>query len=314
MPVFNPYKYRVAFIRLYFCMEFCMKAIIVPTDFSPAALSAVNYAADFALAINAPLVLLHVYQVPIAVTETSTVLIPAEELEEDAERKLAGLANDLKHISSRKLQLSTEARLGDVTDELELCCQKFDPLCIVMGTTGHSAFERTVFGSTTLSVIRHSSYPVLVVPKGTEFGTGIKKSALAWDLSKNTDGLPAAAINELLSVTGSSLAVVHVGKNDPASAPVVSSPLSGSVSADAGPHAGNEKGLLGSFSTTGVSVHHVVADSVSAGISSFAIENNMDLVITVPHQHGFFESLFSRSATEGLIEISRIPVLCFHAK
>ena len=43
-----------------------MKTILVATDFSSVALNATNYAADMALAINADILLLHVYQIPVS--------------------------------------------------------------------------------------------------------------------------------------------------------------------------------------------------------------------------------------------------------
>jgi nucleotide-binding universal stress UspA family protein len=46
-----------------------MRTIIAPTDFSAVSLNAVNYAADLAVAINAELILLHVVQIPITVSE-----------------------------------------------------------------------------------------------------------------------------------------------------------------------------------------------------------------------------------------------------
>src|SRR5690349_21671906 len=67
------YKYRI------------MKTLLVPTDFSPAATNATNYAADMALAMGADLYLLHVYQVPIAVTDVPLVLVSVDELKQEAE-------------------------------------------------------------------------------------------------------------------------------------------------------------------------------------------------------------------------------------
>ena len=65
-----------------------MKKIIIPTDFSPAALNATHYAMDMALAINGSLHLLHIYQLPISVTDAPLVLISVDELKENAEKKL----------------------------------------------------------------------------------------------------------------------------------------------------------------------------------------------------------------------------------
>ena len=58
-----------------------MKTIIVPTDYSPAATNAVNYAADMALAIKADLLLVHVYQIPVAVGDMPLALVSVEEMQ-----------------------------------------------------------------------------------------------------------------------------------------------------------------------------------------------------------------------------------------
>ena len=94
-----------------------MKTIIVPTDFSPAALNATNYAADMALAIKANILLFHVYQLPLSVSETPIVLLSVEEMKQAAETKLAQLKKDLEHITSGALEIHTEARLGNISDE-----------------------------------------------------------------------------------------------------------------------------------------------------------------------------------------------------
>jgi len=60
-----------------------MKTLIVPTDFSPVSINAMNYAADMALNIDASLLLLHVYQIPVTFTEVPVVNISLEEIRKD---------------------------------------------------------------------------------------------------------------------------------------------------------------------------------------------------------------------------------------
>ncbi|MET0635431.1 MAG: universal stress protein [Chitinophagaceae bacterium] len=273
-----------------------MKPIIVPTDFSPTALSAVNYAADMALALDAALILLHVYQVPVSVTETTTILVPVEEMEENAERRLESLKNDLRHITSDKLEITTEARLGDVTEELEQSCNKNDPFIVIMGTTGHGAFERSIFGSTTLSVIKHLEYPVLTVPKGTEYGKGIKKIGLAWDFVNENELTAAPLIVSIVKLFGASLHVLHVefeNSNLPADHinPV----------------------LQQSLVTVKPTYHHLHNTELGEGINSYTEKNNLDLLITLPRKHTFFDSLFNKNSTRELLQVTHIPVLCIHA-
>src|SRR5688572_25032896 len=101
-----------------------MKTIIIPTDFSPAATNAVNYGVDMALAIDANVLLLHVYNIPIAYGDVPVALISVDEMKNAAEDNIERLRQDLQHITSGKLQINTETRLGSVVDELEELCNK----------------------------------------------------------------------------------------------------------------------------------------------------------------------------------------------
>ena len=281
-----------------------MKPIIVSTDFSPAALNAVNYAADMALALDATLIILHVYQIPVSMPlsggmggmDTPTMLIPAEELEESAENRLQELKKNLHHISFSKLVIETEARLGDVADEIGETCKKFDPFVVVMGSTGHSAMERVLFGSTTQSVIRELQWPLLLVPKGTEYGKGIRKAGLAWDFTKTGGPIPSTEIVSIIKTLKASLHVVHVELD--------MSQTTQSVV---------DNTLQDSLSPVTPSYHHVQDVALGDGISNFAEKNNFDLLITLPRKHSFLESIFSKTATKELIQGSHIPVLCIHA-
>jgi nucleotide-binding universal stress UspA family protein len=80
-----------------------MKTIIVPTDISPIATNAMNFAADMAVNINASLTLLHVYQVPVSMTDVPVVMASADELRKSSEEKLEILKQDLAHITSGKI-------------------------------------------------------------------------------------------------------------------------------------------------------------------------------------------------------------------
>ena len=85
-----------------------MKTIIVPTDFSPIATNAMNFAADMAMGINASVLLLHVYQVPVSVSEVPVVLMSADDLKKSSDEKLEEVKQSLSHITSGKLKIYTE--------------------------------------------------------------------------------------------------------------------------------------------------------------------------------------------------------------
>src|SRR5690349_23065390 len=99
-----------------------MKTIIVPTDYSPAAANAVNYAADMALALKADLLLVHIFQIPVSVADVPLALVSVEDMQKTEDEKIASLEADVEHITSGKINITTDARMGSVVDEMEDIC------------------------------------------------------------------------------------------------------------------------------------------------------------------------------------------------
>jgi len=274
-----------------------MKTIIVPTDFSPIATNAMNFAADMAVNINASLMLLHVYQVPVSMTDVPVVMVSAEELRKSSEAKLQERKDAVSHITSGKIKVYTEARLGDVSDELEDVCKHIQPFAVIMGTRGTTGVERVLFGSTTLTAIRHLKWPVIVVPPGKEYGTGIKKIGFACDFDKVVEGTPIEFIKNMVKEFSAELHVLHVdheGKNFKLGTPEESLVVH-TLLQDLNPN-----------------YHFIDHIDIEDGINEFVEKNNIDLLITIPKKHKLLDSLFKHSSTKQLVTQSHVPVMCVH--
>ncbi|TAL45631.1 MAG: universal stress protein [Chitinophagaceae bacterium] len=274
-----------------------MKTIIIPTDFSPASTNATNYAVDMALAVNASVLLFHVYQIPVSMTEVPVVMVSAEELKQSSEKRLEELKSEVEHITSGKLKVYAEVRMGDIADELEDLCKKIQPFAVVMGTKGASGIERVLFGSTTLTVIRHLTWPVIVVPAGKEYGTGIKKIGFACDFRQVVESTPTHFIKEFVKEFGAELHVLNVDYENKHFKPDTpeQSLLLHTLLEDANP-----------------SYHFIKDLDIEDGINAFAETNNLDLVITIPKKHKLLEGLFKPSSTKQLVFHSHVPVMCVH--
>jgi len=274
-----------------------MKTIIVPTDFSPIATNAMNFAADMAVNINASLTLLHVYQVPVSMTDVPVVMVSADELRKSSEEKLEILKQDLAHITSGKIKIYTEARLGDVSDELEDICKHVQPFAVIMGTKGTSGVERILFGSTTLTAIRHLKWPVIVVPLGKEYRTGIKKIGFACDFDKVVESTPIQFIKNMVKEFGAELHVLnvdHENKHFKPGTPEESLMLH-TLLEDLNPQ-----------------YHFIDNDDIEDGINEFVETNNIDLLITIPKKHKLLDGIFKPSSTKQLVTKSHVPVMCVH--
>jgi nucleotide-binding universal stress UspA family protein len=274
-----------------------MKTIIIPTDFSPAATNAVNYGVDMALAIDANVLLLHVYNIPIAYGDVPIALISVDELKNAAEDNIEHLRQDLQHVTSGKLQINTETRLGSVVDELEELCDKMQPFAVVMGTAGSSAVERTLFGSNTLKAIKHLSCPVICVPVGKEYGNGIRKIGLACDFRELAESTPVAEIKEFVKEFHAQLFVLNVDHNSRHSD--VQTPEQSVL-------------LQTALEEVHPEYHFITQKDVEEGINEFAEKNNLDLVIAIPKKHKLLEGIFKKSSTKQLVFESHVPVMCVH--
>lgn len=274
-----------------------MKTIIIPTDYSPGATNALHYGIEMAKAVDAGILLLHVYNIPVSYSDVPLILVSVEDLKKNAEEKLAELKKEVEHITSGSLNLRTEARLGNLTDELEDICNKVRPFAVVMGNKGTTGIEKILFGSNTLGVIRHITWPVICVPPGKTFGTGIKKIGFACDFRDVVKTTPAQSIKEFVKEFNAELHVLNIDHHNR------------QFKADAR----EESQLLHTMlEDANPEYHFIEHKDIEDGINEFAEKNNLDVVISIPKKHKLLEGLFKTSSIKQLVFQSHIPVMCVH--
>jgi nucleotide-binding universal stress UspA family protein len=274
-----------------------MKTIIAPTDFSPAATNAVNYAVDMALAIDTSVLLLHVYNIPIAFGDVPVALLSVDELKQAAEENINKLKKNLDHITSGKIKIYTETRLGNTADELQEVCDKIQPFAVVMGTSGSSAVERTLFGSNTLSAIKHLSCPVIGVPIGKEYGQGIRKVGLACDFRQVAETTPVEEIKNFVKEFHAQLFVLNVDHDNQQFKP--DTPEQSAL-------------LHTALQEVHPEYHFITHKDIEEGINEFADTHGLDLIIAIPKKHKLLEGIFKKSSTKQLVFESHVPVMCIH--
>lgn len=274
-----------------------MKTIIVPTDFSPIAGNAMRYAIDMARAVKASLLLLHVYQVPVSFTDTPIVLVSIEDLRKGAEEQIHRLKNEVEEQTAGELKVYTETRLGNVADELENLCNKISPFAVVMGTKGASGMERILFGSNTLTAIRHLTWPVICVPPGKTYGKGIKKIGFACDFKDVVKTTPTHFIKDFVKEFNAELDVLNVDFHNK----------------HFKPETPEQSALLHTLLEEAKPVYHFLEHAdVEDGINEFAEKNHLDLIITIPKKHRLLDSVFKASSSKQLVYQSHVPVMCVH--
>jgi nucleotide-binding universal stress UspA family protein len=273
-----------------------MKTIIVPTDFSAISNNALDYAAELAKKIHASILLFHAYQVPVSMTDIPIVLISIEELQKNAEVKIHELKNSLESSTKGELKIYAESKLGDTVDELEKLCNQIRPFAVVMGTKGATGLERVLFGSTTLTAIRHLSWPVIVVPPDKKFSM-IKKVGFACDFKEVVETTPSDFIKEFVKEFNAEIHVLNVDHKN----------------AHFKPETPEQSLLLHTLLEDLNPKYDFIEDeNIEAGINKFVEKNDLDIVITIPKKHKLLEGLFKKSHTRELVFHSHIPVMCIH--
>jgi nucleotide-binding universal stress UspA family protein len=263
-----------------------MNTIIVPTDFSAATDNATAYAAQLAKKLEATVLLLHVYQLPVPMTDYPVLMVTAEDLKQGADE---GLDRVLEEARKRHagVNFEAESRLGDVATEIEEACKERNAFALVTGSKDLSGFERFLFGDTTTSLIKNSSYPVITVPEGAEIGVP-RNIVLATDL-QNLDEIPGEKITALVSQLNANLHVVHVEIK--------------------GEETDSPERLLQLLGGTNAMYHTIKDDDVAEGLNHFVTQNNIDLVLILPHKHNLYERLFFKGHTQGIIQSVQVPVM-----
>jgi nucleotide-binding universal stress UspA family protein len=262
-----------------------MNTILVPTDFSSAAENAAAYAAQLAKQIDASITLLHVYSLPVPMTDYPVMMVTADDLRKSADD---GLLRVKEVVQKRFANVTVEAesRLGDVVTEIEDACKEQRPFALVVGVKEVNGFERALFGDTALSLVKHCSYPVIAVPENAKAGTPAN-IVLATDLL-NAQEIPAGDIAAIASVLGANLHIVHVEQGLSKRYP---------------------EELMAAFAETKASYHAIADDDVTEGLKDYVLENKIDLVIVLPHKHNLYERLFFKGHTKGILHNMPVPVM-----
>ncbi len=142
-----------------------MPGIVVGVDGSPNSERALDWAMRQAAAVQAPLTVIAVHEVPKSYWGGIPVVGPADE---PALEKLRQAAEEMTQRAASRLgdagpvPVKVQAVNGFVVKELVDASQDAD--LVVLGARGGSAFARVLVGSVSSEVVQHSACPVVIVP------------------------------------------------------------------------------------------------------------------------------------------------------
>ena len=142
-------------------VEFKVKRLLVPVDFSDCSKKALQYAIPFARQFGASITLLYVVQPYVPMPETMAVdwELIATRMREGGKEELNALSKSLDGDVPRETML----RVGSPDVEIVAAAKELDADMIILSTHGRTGLGHVFLGSTTERVVRHAGCPVLVV-------------------------------------------------------------------------------------------------------------------------------------------------------
>lgn len=269
-----------------------MKTILVPTDFSANANTALQYAARLAAHLESSLILFHCVPVQVAVAEMPAWYEPDEGLLEYYEGKLREEAGQLRQVYGAQLEVAVECRKGSLAQHLNDLIRDREADLVVMGFKGASSWLDKWIGTVSSTFIKETVCPVLLVP-GQVSPVIPRRVAYAADF-EHPEGV---FLHQLLQVTRpleAQVSIVHVQSRPQAEL------------------AAEEQALAAinqAFPGNDFAFAEVRQQDVAAGLEAFVAENNMEVLALASRERGFVEDLFHSSVTDRLAMHPAVPLL-----
>jgi len=275
-----------------------MKKILIPTDFSDTATNAFIHALEFAKIVNAELILLHTFEIPIYDSQFfpenyalmyDSIELGKFEMFKDEIPKLKAIATER---NLENIVIKHRLRDGDLLYNLKNAVKEDQADFVIMGTTGVSDWTKFFLGSNTNSVISGVEVPVLCVPFDAKFKK-IKTIGFTTRYREKDK-------NELRKV-------LNIAKKMNAK---VKSLYVKTSNSDVDEITVKEWEL--EFANENVEFLVLPSDEVKETILDFILYKDIDVLTTITHKKSFFESLFDSDFTKKITKEVSIPVLVMH--
>lgn len=284
-----------------------MKTILVPTDFSPAAVNAARYALFLSQHLQADLLLTHAFKVPAETRVAAQAAWPLEDYEEirqETHHELDLLRQQLEREAKKEVYspvyqtgITGITELGDVTTTIRNLVDHHHAPLVVVGMSGSGLLHRFLLGSTSRNLLEKATFPVLLVP-AKPMPNKLSKIAFATDLSKEDIDV-IHSLTSLARPFNAEILIAHVTdmKYDPAEHRQQVGDFLNEVTCKA--------------NYPSIYYRHIKSMDVDHGLDWLSEHGMIDMLAMVHRPHPVLERLIKGSHTQRLAKHIRIPLLVF---
>lgn len=272
-----------------------IKTILVPTDFSLAADSAIHYALKTSTLAEASIILYHSF-IPFESGFYSRTLSNKENFENNS--VLTDRLNAIKDSILKKnahLSISTHVDQGPGGIRITEFCKKKKVDLIIMGTTGASGLKEKLIGSFTAEVMTKVACPVLAIPDKYKFKSP-KNITYATNYGKK-DKKIIQSLLKLNLVIDPKINILHIDRGI------------NFFTADED-YEKYKKTIEMQFKDLSFTFNHVVGEDIKKTLLKEIIINKTDILVLNPlKRKGIWSRIFHQSVTKKIVCHINIPLL-----
>ncbi|MGC4034594.1 MAG: universal stress protein [Chitinophagaceae bacterium] len=260
-----------------------MKTVIIPVDFSETSLNAARYAADmFTGKAGTTVILYHMFEKD---KESVTAGQYLESLKAELLEKGVASVDIVKEEGSHLIDC-----LG------RLAYQKAATL-ILMGITEKEEWRQLIMTSNTVKMAEQNICPVMIIPPQAKY-SGINNIALTSDFKDVDATTPVLAIKTVLEIFNANLHIVNVDNEHYVS--LTEEYLT------------ERAKMLKLFAEFKPEFYFIGMNDFFEAIEQFAKDRNIDIIVIIPKNHTFMNSVFSARHTKKLAYHTSVPLLAAH--
>lgn len=280
-----------------------MKTILVPTDFSPNANKALDFAVQIAKQASAKIIIIHACDL-LDITFKDHVKMKEEhnqKIIDEATAKLKILKKSIEE--TEQLVLDTQLYNGLVQDSILFASAEHKPNLIIMGTLGNSGVKEKIFGSKTSGIIGKTKVPVLAIPLLSEWR---KPSTILLAINDfEEDTAVTELVFELAGLFNSTVQIILFTDR-------IFTNTSDYLQQGHDLRSYQDK-FKQRYKAITIKATQLDGYKFQQTLDNYINEQNIDILAMATHKRNFLESIFNRSMTRRMSYHSRIPLLALPA-
>ncbi|QXP58307.1 universal stress protein [Olleya sp. HaHaR_3_96] len=278
-----------------------MKNILIATDYSTNAITALKYASTLSKKLNATLVVTHVFDYPTVLGDI--VDEPFPQLEIDAFKthysKLKDFCKQNLEGNLQEMNISFEVvENKSVVKGIISKAKEIDAFIIVVGMKGTSLLKEIIMGNTTRKLIDKAPCFVLAIPENTSYKE-IKTIVYATDFEVNPDIEVLQNVSILAKAFKAKIQVVHI---------VTKKEYAGDSQME-----WFKEMLEKKIEYKNIAFEVLFSDTIFETLKVYLGDVNADMVVMLERdEFGFFNKIFHKDLVKKMEVYGQIPLMSFN--